>query len=69
MAQKTLLAFLTETSGCCCIRAFLDQYSHLTNKALSEKLGISLRLVVTERQILKNGGYNCRKAKGCKRAM
>lgn len=62
---KPLIQFLTETSGVCCIWKFLTRYEALTNKELAAKLGVSLRLVIMERQILKNGGYNCRKKKDC----
>lgn len=65
--SKPLIQFLAETSKECCIRHFLDKYSHLNNKQLADKLGVSLRLVVMERQILKNGGYNCQKKKDCKK--
>jgi hypothetical protein len=64
---KPLIQFLSETSGKCCIWHFLDEYKHLLNKELAARLGVSLRLVVTERQVLKNGGYACRRKEGCKK--
>lgn len=63
---KPLIQFLAETSGDCCIYNFLQRYRGMKNKDMAAKLGVSLRLVVKERGIMKDGGYACRHRENCK---
>lgn len=67
MPLKTILEFLAETEGHCCVYGMLKdpKYSKLSNQALAEKLGVGRRTVGEARILEREGVIRCRGEKGC----
>jgi len=66
---KPLVQVLAETSGDCCVWYFLQrpEYKGMTNEQLAARLGIGRTAIVNARSMLKDGGYDCRHRKECKK--
>lgn len=56
-----LMTFLAESSGYCCLYAFLRDNSHKRASAWAEELGISARTIRNYRAVLREGVTRCRR--------
>lgn len=54
------MTFLAETSGYCCLWAFMTDNAHKRPKVWAKQLGVSLRTVQSSRMLIRERVTRCR---------